>query len=191
MPKAVRATTCCELGRPSPGPDHGAAYLRADPGQKQDPAMAASTTSGARVSSDAGAPPRLGRGNPSSAARRSAPPLTKLAPLSPRGRGADDPHPASVKWASQLNFRSGWIAVFPDLPSGWRLAPKAVIAAAGAKWLGPTPSCIHDCTSRFLFTTVSGSVRRSLLGRSRKSGEHPECCYRPDCISGCTRRPSR
>ena len=43
----------------------------------------------------AGAPPRLGKGHPSSAARRSDPPLTELAPLSPRGRGADDPHPGS------------------------------------------------------------------------------------------------
>src|ERR1700730_9187363 len=34
----------------------------------------------------AGAPPRLGKGHPSSAAHRSDPPLTELAPLSPRGR---------------------------------------------------------------------------------------------------------
>ena len=45
----------------------------------------------------AGAPPRLGKGHPSSAARRSDPPLTELAPLSPRGRGADDPHPSFRK----------------------------------------------------------------------------------------------
>jgi hypothetical protein len=42
----------------------------------------------------AGAPPRLGKGHPSSAPRRSDPPLTELAPLSPRGRGAACPHPA-------------------------------------------------------------------------------------------------
>jgi hypothetical protein len=41
----------------------------------------------------AGAPPRLGKGHPSSAARRSDLPLTKLAPLSPRGRGAGLPAP--------------------------------------------------------------------------------------------------
>src|SRR5260221_9999612 len=33
-------------------------------------------------------PPRLAQGHPSSAPRRSEPPLTELAPLSPRGRGA-------------------------------------------------------------------------------------------------------
>jgi hypothetical protein len=41
----------------------------------------------------AGAPPRLGKGHPSSAAHRSDPPLTELAPLSPRGRGAGLPAP--------------------------------------------------------------------------------------------------
>jgi hypothetical protein len=34
----VRNTTCCQLGRPVPRTHHGAAYPRADPGQKQDPA---------------------------------------------------------------------------------------------------------------------------------------------------------
>ena len=48
---------------------------------------------GARSSVMAGAPPRLGQGNPSSAPRHSDPPLTKLAPLSPKGKGPDDPHP--------------------------------------------------------------------------------------------------
>jgi hypothetical protein len=54
------------------------------------------------------APPRLGKGHPSSAPRRSDPPLTELAPLSPRGRGADDPHPNFEKgWCHFLNVRDG------------------------------------------------------------------------------------
>ena len=54
---------------------------------------------------DAGAPPRLGKGHPSSAARRSDPPLTELAPLSPRGRGADDPHPSFRKEGAYRRLR--------------------------------------------------------------------------------------
>jgi hypothetical protein len=42
----------------------------------------------------AGAPPRLGKGHPSSAPRRSDPPLTELAALSPRGRVRVYPHPS-------------------------------------------------------------------------------------------------
>lgn len=54
----------------------------------------------------AGAPPRLGQGHPSSALRRSDPPLTKLAPLSPRGKGADDPHLVSERGWKAVRRRS-------------------------------------------------------------------------------------
>ena len=35
---------------------------------------------------DAGAPPRLGQGHPNTTARRSYPPVTELAPFSPKGK---------------------------------------------------------------------------------------------------------
>jgi hypothetical protein len=37
----------------------------------------------------------------------SNPPVTELAPLSTRGKGADDPHPSFRKGVT-LNFRIGW-----------------------------------------------------------------------------------
>ena len=55
----------------------------------------------------AGAPPRLGQRHPNSAARRPDPPVTELAPFSPKGKGADDPHPG-VKKQAVLDF-------YPDL----------------------------------------------------------------------------
>jgi hypothetical protein len=48
------------------------------------------------------------KGIQAAAPRRSDPPLTELAPLSPRGRGADDPHPNFEKgWCHFLNVRDG------------------------------------------------------------------------------------
>jgi hypothetical protein len=41
--------------------------------------------------------PVLVKGIQAALTRRSDPPLTKLAPLSPRGKGADDPHPSFRK----------------------------------------------------------------------------------------------
>ena len=97
---AVRNTTCCELGRPVPrtpswgSPIRGLTPDRSRIRPKSRPACRRHPSTRAV---GAGAPPRLGKGHPSSAARRSDPPLTELAPLSPRGRGADDPHPASER----------------------------------------------------------------------------------------------
>jgi hypothetical protein len=49
------------------------------------------------------------KGIQAAALRRSDPPVTELAPLSPRGMGADDPHPSFRKGVT-LNFRIGWAA---------------------------------------------------------------------------------
>jgi hypothetical protein len=73
----------------------GATFLRADPGQKQDPAK---VTIYAPMSSmflrlGAGAPPLSGKGIQAALHARSDPPLTELAPLLPRGRGASLPSP--------------------------------------------------------------------------------------------------
>jgi hypothetical protein len=90
IPRAV------SLDDRSLGSHHGAAHPRANPGQKQDPAKVmtyALTVIHVPRAVGAGAPPRLGKGHPSSAAHRSDPPLTELAPLSPRGRGAGLPAP--------------------------------------------------------------------------------------------------
>jgi len=87
MSRAVR------LDSRSPGPHHGAAHPRADPGQKQDPAKSRFTRRRHPCSRGlgAGAPPRLGQEHPSSAARRSDPPLTELALLSAEGQGSGLP----------------------------------------------------------------------------------------------------
>ena len=78
------------------GPHHGAAHTQTDLGQKQDPAkviICAPTPFMFPRCLMPGLRPVSVKGHPSSAPRRSDPPLTELAPLSPRGRGAGLPAP--------------------------------------------------------------------------------------------------
>jgi hypothetical protein len=61
------------------------------------------------------------KGIPNSAARRPDPPVTELAPFSPKGKGADDPHPKVQKQAL-LDFTqiSGIIDKIDKLEVLWR-----------------------------------------------------------------------
>ena len=54
--------------------------------------------------------PVLVKGIQAALTRRSDPPLTKLAPLSPRGKGADDPHPVFRKGVESGPSQKPWSA---------------------------------------------------------------------------------
>jgi hypothetical protein len=54
--------------------------------------------------------PVLVKGIQAALTRRSDPPLTKLAPLSPRGKGADDPHPSFRKEVESGPSQKPWSA---------------------------------------------------------------------------------
>jgi hypothetical protein len=93
IPRAV------SLDGRSLGPHHGATHPRADPGQKQDPAKVttyAPTPSNFPRCWCRGSAPSRSRASKQRYAR-SDPPLTELAPLSPRGRGAVTPAPRNSK----------------------------------------------------------------------------------------------
>jgi hypothetical protein len=84
----------------------------------------------------AGAPPRLGKGHPSSAPRRSDPPLTELAPLSPKGKGAGVPPTSKIKavevppWVGLSRSRMAahsWLRVSPSSEAPQAISPRAAI----------------------------------------------------------------
>ena len=94
MAKTVRITTWYELGRPVPRTSHhgAATTCPADPGQKRDRPGQRADVIRVRSSVVPGLRPVSIKGIQAALTRRSDPPLTELAPLSPRGRGAGVPH---------------------------------------------------------------------------------------------------
>ena len=100
--KTVRVTPCCELGRPLSRTSQATGRPRTEARSGNVFASPTNAIDACRHCGT-GAPPRLGHAHPSSALRRSDPHLTKLAPLSPRGKGADNPHPVSERdWKAVL-----------------------------------------------------------------------------------------
>ena len=128
----------------------------------------------------AGAPPRLGKGHPSSAARRSDPPLTELAPLSPRGRGVDDPHPGSrISLTSQNDpkraFPAAGCNAGPHAPG-----PPGVTGGAGGLVSLDGAAFANNLRRRLAVDPRCGGCGRDRRGR-----------YRPVVSSAAEVRPFR